>query len=343
MSEEINYKQQIETGIQLIQEWMKKEQSNLGDSLDYKELKRVIQEIIDEKDYSNESFEDIQYVLRPFEEVIPLKIKRIFNISVMDHYTMFIASRWFDTIDDHINLILSTKRFQLNLTKFHYNPISLTKTTREFFDHLQTLYLYSEEDDQFQNDSRIIERKYCKVERYDLFKNQVDKIEEWTSLKCCDVIFDSNIDDWSMDTSVFDQRIIGKSNLIFIIEDTDNEKFGYFFDKQITDEYNKWIESDSKTFLFNIQSNGRLQQPIKFEIKDISSGGYCLYEDYEEMLIEIGDIALCKANTKINSYCFQYQKYFDYHGIENALCGKQRNAYGYFDFTIKRIVVIQMK
>ena len=78
----------------------------------------------------------------------------------LDLYCIFIASRHFETIEDHINLIKTTKRFQFNITKFHYNPISLTKTTRKFFTHLQTLYLYNEEDDIFENDEQIIKREF---------------------------------------------------------------------------------------------------------------------------------------------------------------------------------------
>ena len=39
-------------------------------------------------------------------------------------------------------------------------------------------------------------------------------------------LFDSEKDDWSQDTSVFDDRVQGKSCLYFIVEDTQNNKFG---------------------------------------------------------------------------------------------------------------------
>ena len=44
-----------------------------------------------------------------------------------------------------------------------------------------------------------------------------------------------------------------------------------------------------------------------------------------------------KENYKNESRCYQSEYNFDYHGIENALCGK------YEYFTPKRILVIQMK
>ena len=42
-------------------------------------------------------------------------------------------------------------------------------------------------------------------------------------------------------------------------------------------------------------------------------------------------------NYKISSNCDQTEDSFDYHGIEKALCGKDRY------FIPKRIVIIQMK
>ena len=78
---------------------------------------------------------------------------------------------------------------------------------------------------------------------------------------------------------------------------------------------------------------------MKFEIKDLKYGGYWLYEKSDNMwkcLIKLGDIWLYKEHYKNESHCYQYEDRFEYHGIENALCGKRH-------FTPKRILVIQMK
>ena len=119
----------IESCINKIKEWIMKQTEEMKGKEEMKEIERVIKEIEYEKDYSKESYEDIRYVLRPFEEIHPLEIKRLLNISMMDQYTMFITTRYFDTIEDHINLVLTTKRYELNITKFHYNPV--TSKTRE--------------------------------------------------------------------------------------------------------------------------------------------------------------------------------------------------------------------
>ena len=95
---------------------------------------------------------------------------------------------------------------------------------------------------------------------------------------------------------------------------------------------------DNKSFEFNLYSNGRLKQPMKFEIKDLKWGGYCLFEKSSSWLIGLGEIELFKENWKNQSRCYQFDDQFDYHGIKNAFCRKTDDK-----FTPKRILVIQMK
>ena len=107
-------------------------------------------------------------------------------------------------------------------------------------------------------------------------------------------------------------------------------------------------ETDDKSFHFNLQSkNNRLDKPMKFEIKDLKRGGIWLIEKSDDYLITLGNIYLCKENYKNESYCEQYEDCFNYHGIENALCGKT-TFFGFDDyngesFTTKRILVVQME
>ena len=126
-------------------------------------------------------------------------------------------------------------------------------------------------------------------------------------------------------------------------EDEKGEKFGYYLNTEIVEEYWKVgsppLETDNKSFEFNLQSNGRLEKPMKFEIKELKEGGYKLFKPSDNRLISLGDIALNKANRKNQSKCSQNEEYFDYHRIENALYGKTK----YENFTSKRILVIQMK
>ena len=69
-----------------------------------------------------------------------------------DNYCIMIASKYFESIDDFINLELGCSRFLGNMTKFYFNPISLTKNQIHFFPYLQTLHCYKEEDELIQSE-----------------------------------------------------------------------------------------------------------------------------------------------------------------------------------------------
>ena len=84
---------------------------------------RVVDDINKDQDFSKDAYLDIQYILKPFDKSLPLKIKRIFNISTIDNYCAFLTSRWFNSIEDFINLELCTRKFNGNMTKFFYNPM----------------------------------------------------------------------------------------------------------------------------------------------------------------------------------------------------------------------------
>ena len=116
-------------------------------------------------------------------------------------------------------------------------------------------------------------------------EKQIQQLEEWTELQCSNLLFNSEIDEWNHLTSVLNERIIGKKQLVFLIEDEDGEKFGYYLNTEIIEEYGEWIETDDKSFHFNLQSNGRLPKPMKFEIKDSKHGRYCLYGKSNDNLI----------------------------------------------------------
>ena len=106
---------------------------------------------------------------------------------------------------------------------------------------------------------------------------EVEQIEKWTELECEEIIFDSRKDNWAKNTSVFNDKIMGKEHLLFVIEDEEGEKFGYYLNSQIVKKYDELIKIDNKSFLFNLQSNGRIEQPRKYEILQTCCG-YYLFE-----------------------------------------------------------------
>ena len=172
-----------------------------------------------------------------------------------------------------------------------------------------------------------------------LTETEMKQLEEWTELKCSDIIFNSDLDNWSISSSVFNERILGNSKLLFLIENEDGEKFGYYLNTKVIEKYYQIVETDSKSFHFNLFSNNRLKEPMKFEVKSLKKGGYIFFDKSNPVLIRLGDISLSKENKKNQSYCLQTKENFNYHLINNALCGKT----GIINKIIpKRIIVIQM-
>ena len=169
---------------------------------------------------------------------LTMKERTTNGLCHLDNYCLFLASKYFPTVEDHINLVRVCKRMRLNMEKFHFNPFPLTNETREFFPNLKELFIYNREDILFQNDKRIIARK-IQITPYYLSGPEKCQIEKWTGSGCEEVVFDSDIHNWSINTSVFDVKIIGRRQLVFVIEDERGEKFGYYLNTEIKNEYNE--------------------------------------------------------------------------------------------------------
>ena len=172
-----------------------------------------------------------------------------------------------------------------------------------------------------------------------LTKKEMNKIEEWTQKKCTEVIFDSNTDDWNMKTSVFDDKVKNRSNLIFLVETTNGNKFGYYFTGTIKNA-NKRYKSPN-CFLFSLKSNGGINEMMKFEEKQTAEG-FFLYDKSNPKLFSMNyGFIMNKRNERSSSYVvYQDSSRFDFHGTRNAMCANSSNDYQ--DFTTTRFVVIQM-
>ena len=186
------------------------------------------------------------------------------------------------------------------------------------------------------NNKIIEESKQIKETRM----NDMKQIESWTGLQCGEILFDSEYDNWNVDSSIFDEKIVGKRQIVFLIEEEKGEKFGYYLNTTVKESMSV-VETDTSSFEFNLHSNGRLQEPMKFEIKDVKKGGYLVWKKSSDILIQMGNIVLNKENKKTESYCIHNGR-FNYHGISKALCGKA--GYASKDaFVPKHFSVIQMK
>ncbi|BFU24423.1 predicted protein [Entamoeba histolytica] len=208
----------------------------------------------------------------------------------------------------------------------------LERKKREEEERLQKIN--QEKEKRFKKKKNEIEKRLKRKEMKS--QEEIRQIEEWTNRKVFNILFDSDIDNWSKDTSVFYQRIMNKEHIIIIIEDEDGNKFGGYVNSKI-DEVNDYI-NDSKSFLFSLESTGRIEGMMKFDIKQ-PQHAFGVWNQTNNCLFEFGgnDIIVCKENDKTKSSCKQSS--FEYNGMSNALCGKQLPEC----FTPKRFIVIEMK
>ena len=162
------------------------------------------------------------------------------------------------------------------------------------------------------------------------------KIEEWTNRKIKSIVFDSDKDNWDSGKN-FSNYIIGKSNLLFIIDDMENNRFGGYINSKIT-SIDTFIK-DQNAFIFSLKSNNRLPGPAKFDIKHPNSA-FISITTHKRYIFAFGggyDIKLDSKKTadQANSNPSSY----DFGNNKNALYGKiYPNR-----FTPKKWVVYQME
>ena len=170
------------------------------------------------------------------------------------------------------------------------------------------------------------------------------QLEEWTDKKCEKVIFDSTKDNWSQNSSVFDSKVINKSNLMFVIEDTNRNKFGGYVTSTIN-QRNNYI-NDSNSFLFSLKSNGRINGMMKFEVQsNYEKNAFYLDQKSNTQLFRFGPnhtILVYKENSKGSSYNCHDNNYYNFHGATSAFFQNSNNNTNSQHYTPKRITVIQM-
>ena len=129
----------------------------------------------------------------------------------------------------------------------------------------------------------------------------------------------------------------GQDKVVVIVETEDNILFGGYINTTITNT-NDWIVDD-KAFVFSLKSNGRLQQPEKYQIQTKECNDvFDLFDDNNEKLFTIGKGDICLLKKDIGKgWCKQHS--FDYEGKESILIGKEGEDN---TFTVKKIQVWQM-
>ena len=234
-------------------------------------------------------------------------------------------------------LLQSLKQFEITISTTLQNSKNELETTKSEI----TQFINSQTNEQIKNEM-IQQYQLIEKESLQLTNEQIKQLEQWTSKSFGKILFDSKVDNWSKETSVFHEKIMNHSHLLLIIEDEKEEIFGYYLHSEMKNEFNSYVNTTMESFLFNIQSNGRLNEMKQFKM--MKEGlGYHLYKPSEEYLICFGDIMLMKYEKKENCCVFQNEySVYNYDGLKSALCGSIPNAFGAMEFVPKRFKIVEM-
>ena len=197
-----------------------------------------------------------------------------------------------------------------------------------------------------QKKNRIIKKNITEYINEIISIQRKKQIEELIGMKCIDIVFNSDIDDWNQETSLFNNRIFEKQQLVFLIEDEEENIFGYYLHSKVLVDYDydqscyKYTKTDSKTFTFHLHlTNKSLIKLMNIEPNYEGNHSFEFYHDESVCLIRLGGIVLYKENRKEESYCGICEDKID----ENSKECFEQNEKNWIQFTPKRIIVIQMK
>ncbi|ELP95333.1 hypothetical protein EIN_217980 [Entamoeba invadens IP1] len=211
-------------------------------------------------------------------------------MSQLDGYHLMVVSQYFSTIQDFISIEFVCKRYLNNMERYHANPIPLTLKTIKYFPKIETLNIWSYDDEFFGNDifNTIKTKTELKIDFY--------RINVWFNV------------DYTFTQTHRDSNFTFKS-VTYTKED--REKYGPIIPNTINRLGNNCFESsnvvslqipDSVTSLGNFCFNlcgGLASVTLPKTLKEI--GKYCFY--YCESL---RDIVVPQSVTAIGEYCFGY-------------------------------------
>ena len=323
----------------------KKENESKEDAL--RRAESILDRLIEIEERRNELKENSQEASEMIE-TMKKKIDEIKNECEKDDDTFCDAN--IETIDEIIEirrLIMEEKNaphheeIQKNKNDFEMNKAEFMKRKEKMEKKKEEIRKRKEEEERIAREER--ERKEAEERRRlvneVIDSNEKNQLDQWTNKKCSEVLFDSDKDNWNVNTSVFDSKVMNKSNLAIIVEDTNNNKFGYYFNGTVN-KYESYIKAEG-SFLFTLKSNGRVNGMYKFEEKDNCCGFY-VYGKSSEYLWCVGfGIIFMKENKKSTSGVCNDSNYFDFHGLSNVFLSNSSSDW--VEFTPKRLTVIEMK
>ena len=233
---------------------------------------------------------------------------------------------------------------EINHNQRNRKNVLLQTTDRIYIDSFVVFETTTDDSEFFQNET-IYNKEKMKE-----FKEKNEELETtiktMTNKKIDSILFDSNNenDNWKLNTSVFNERIVLKDKLLFLIETKCGEYIGMYIDNQIQEKfYGNYLKTTNKSFLFNLDKKNGFKGRKMFMNKD-NNYGYCLFESISRFLITIGDITLMKQNFKHKSFLYINKNRYNYDECENPFVQTNEiDKYGQISFDVERILVFQMK
>ncbi|ELP86042.1 hypothetical protein EIN_124140 [Entamoeba invadens IP1] len=137
------------------------------------------------------------------------------------------------------------------------------------------------------------------------------------------VLFDSDKDNWNINVSVFDQKVLNKENPCFVIEDKCGNKFGVLLTGKFTKvnephQFGRWMS-------FSLEKEGELEM-VRF---GVPNQPHTVFSKEKEELVVFGNNEICLKKRNILSKCLNEYRYIT---VKGSLA-----------FVIKRLVVYQWK
>ena len=172
----------------------------------------------------------------------------------------------------------------------------------------------------------------------EMFLNKQEEmfLRKWSQKKVGEILFDSYKDNWKKGNSTLFERINGKKNLLFVIEDVNGNKFGGFVHRELSKTMrNKGEIVDSKSFVFSLKEN-----EMKYHFSLYGRTAFILCDENDDRLFAFGeghDICVYKEELKKNSYC--KKKSFNYNSDDSLISNTSSDTV----FIPKKFAVIQMK
>ena len=130
--------------------------------------------------------------------------------------------------------------------------------------------------------------------------------------------------------------LIGKKNVVLLMESDRKEKWGMFIDSQIVGTFNQRIPVGSESFAFCFGSSKQISEPVKYDVKDRKKAGYLLHNEITNSYIAwFGPIALRQEDDLAPvAYCYSSSLAFNCQNSEPFF--KTNQCY------LKQILVFQL-